>query len=273
MQNAPPLGIPRVYPTCIPWELAKKIMYTAKKVVNLHTNMSSTNLSTVYPSQVAFVFCICLLVLHKLNVQYSSYTYSILLSFPHLSQAWSLVSGHLPLLNVFLISFTFAACLESTCGMKAFNLLLPAAAICCIHHFHLSFFLSKTHWFWFIFVQKSTQKPRCYLQVSPVLSIPDTDLDPTFQVILDPAVKIIFKIYMRIVYSWCVTGSKCSESNRIRTNKTRKSRGGGIVVTVCKTSWEENEKHFLWLVSPVGQNHRIFPKANEKHELWLEIQN
>jgi hypothetical protein len=43
--------------------------------------MSSNNLSTVYPSQVALVCFICLFVLHKLNVQYPSYIVQYLLSF------------------------------------------------------------------------------------------------------------------------------------------------------------------------------------------------
>ncbi len=78
-----PSGIPQVYPTST-WGVTrgkwpKRLCTVQKKkyIVNSQTTLSSANLSTVYPSQVAFVCCICLLVLNKLNVQYSSYSYSI----------------------------------------------------------------------------------------------------------------------------------------------------------------------------------------------------
>ncbi len=38
-------------------------------------------------------------------------------------------------------------------------------------------------------------------------------------------------------------------------------------VTVAKTIWEENEKHFLWIVPPVGKNHMMFHKASERKSL------
>ncbi len=83
---------------------------------------------------------------------------------------------------------------------------------------------------------------------------------------------------MCTLYSLYVTGSKCSGSNRIRINKTRKSRGGGIccyglqnmgrkwkaLALACVTGWprillQGNEKHELWLVPPkVAKSANVF---------------